>query len=298
MKATLVHNPKAGDGAVTRDELTDLLHKANITPFYQSSKIGELTAVLAEPADLVVVAGGDGTVAKVLTQMPDRKVPVAILPLGTANNIASSFGIGGPLDELAIGLQHADERKLDIGMARGPWGCCWVVEGIGLGALVRTAVQLGDPDGSREDKLAAARKAVRKILKKVEPDRVRILVDDEPLPDAQLMVEILNIACAGPRLFLAPDTDMGDGLIDVAILEPDQRKEMRRWLEDERPSGPPPLTFRRGRKVSIVWDGTPMHVDDDTPPQEDGMVAVEFELEDQQATILVPRVDGQPGVPE
>ncbi len=299
MKATLVHNPTAGNGAVTRDMLTALLHKANFTPTYQSSKIGELTAALAEPADLIVVAGGDGTVAKVLTQMPDRKVPVAILPLGTANNIASSFGIGGALDEIALGLHHASERKLDIGMARGPWGCCWLVEGIGLGALVRTAERLGKPNGSRVDKLDEARKAVRKMLKKVEPDRMRILVDDEPLPDAQLMVEILNIACAGPRLFLVPETDMGDGLVDVAILEPDQRKEMRRWLKDKRPSGPPPLTVRRGRKVSIYWDGTPMHVDDDTPPFGDGKVAVEFELEDRQTTILVPKkVDGDPGVPK
>lgn len=66
MKAILVHNPTAGDYRYSRGELTDLLHRTGITPFYQSSKVGELTAALAEPADLIVVAGGDGTVAKVL----------------------------------------------------------------------------------------------------------------------------------------------------------------------------------------------------------------------------------------
>ena len=296
MKATLVHNPTSGEGEMSREALTDLLHKAGITPFYQSSKIGELTAVLGLPTDLIVVAGGDGTVAKVLTQMPDRGVPVAILPLGTANNIASSFGIGGELGELAVGLRDAAEQKLDIGMARGPWGCCWVVEGIGLGALVRTAIKLGKPDGDREDRLKAARNKLRKLLKKAEPDRMKILLDDEPMPDAQLMVEVLNIACAGPRLFLAPDTDMGDGLIEVGVLEPDQRQEMRRWLEDELPSGSPPMTFRRGFKVSVVWDGTPLHVDDDTPPAEDGKVAVEFAIEKRAVNVRVPRVDGRPGV--
>jgi diacylglycerol kinase (ATP) len=298
MKATLVHNPTSGEGEMTREALTDLMHKAGITPYYQSSKIGELTAVLAEPTDLIVVAGGDGTVAKVLTQMPDRGVPVAILPLGTANNVASSFGIGGELDELALGMRNAEERKLDVGMARGPWGCCYVVEGIGFGALVRTSIALGKPDGSREDKLAAARKRLRKVLKKAEPDRLHILLDDEPMPDAQLMVEVLNIACAGPRLFLAPDTDMADGLIEVGVLEPDQRDEMRRWLEDERPSGPPPMTFRRGQKVNIFWDGTPLHVDDDTPPAEDSKVAVEFSLEKRSVKVLAPKVEGEPGVPE
>lgn len=298
MKATLVHNPKSGDGELSREALTDLLHRAGMTPHYQSSKIGELTAALAEPTDIIVVAGGDGTVAKVLTQMPDRGVPVAILPLGTANNIASSFGIGGDIEEIAVRLADAETRKLDIGMARGPWGCCWVVEGLGLGALVRTAIELGDPDGDRDERLRTARKKVRKLLKKAEPDRLKILVDGEPMPDAQLMVEVLNIACAGPRLFLAPDTDTGDGLIEVGVLELDQRQEMRRWLEDEHPSGPPPMTFRRGREVKIVWDGTPLHVDDDTPPAEGGMTAVSLVLEKRAATILVPKVEGEPGVPE
>jgi diacylglycerol kinase (ATP) len=298
MKATLVHNPTSGEGDITRQSLTGLLHKAGITPYYQSSKIGELTAALREPTDLIVVAGGDGTVAKVLAQMPDRGVPVAILPLGTANNVASSFGIGGALDELALGLCNAEERTLDVGVARGPWGCCYVVEGIGLGALVRTAAALGRPAGSRAEKLAAARKRLRKILKNSEPDRLRISLDNEPMPDAQLMVEVLNIACAGPRLFLAPDTDMGDGLIEVGVLEPDQRSEMRRWLKDDRPSGPPPMTFRRGRNVNIVWDGTPLHVDDDMPRAGDIRAAVEFSLEQSSVKVLVPRVAGQPGVPE
>jgi len=294
MKATLVHNPAAGDGVISRDEILGLLRRARIESRYQSSDIGELTAVLGEPADLIVVAGGDGTIVKVVAQMPDRAVPVAILPLGTANNIASSFGVGGSLDALVRGLRHADLRKLDVGMARGPWGCCHVVEGLGLGALVRVAQRLGDLKGSREEKLRAARKAVRATLKKDEPDRMRIVVDGECMPREYLMVEILNIAFAGPRLPLMPTVDMGDGLFDVVMLEPDQRKEMRRWLDDERPHGSPPLFLRRGRKVSIEWDGTPLHVDDHVPPPDDGMV--ELELVGDPVSILVPAVEGRPGV--
>lgn len=294
MKATLVHNPTSGEGEISRDGLLRLLRKARIEPLYQSSDVGELTAILGEPTDIIIVAGGDGTVAKVLAQMPNRAVPVAILPLGTANNIAASFGIGGPLDALALGLRRAERRTLDIGIARGPWGRCHVVEGLGLGALVRTAQRLGDLDGSRAEKLKVARKAVRATLKKDEPDRTRIVVDGKPMPREHLMVEILNIAFAGPRLALAPKADMGDGLIDVVLLEPGQRKEMRRWLADERPDGPPPMLLRRGRKVRIEWDGTPLHIDDHIPPPEDGVV--ELELVGEPISILVPSVEGRPGV--
>jgi diacylglycerol kinase (ATP) len=289
VRTTLIHNPNAGDGKVGREEVIGLLSSAGYVPCYQSSKVGELTAVLARPTDLIVVAGGDGTVAKVLTQMPDRSVPVGILPIGTANNIASSFGIRGPVDRIAAGLKDGAVRKLDIGLARGPWGCCWIVEGIGVGALVRAAQRLGKPGGGRAKRLRAARREIRKILKKSAPDRVKVVVDGKRLPEQHLMLEILNINCGGPQLLMVPDVDQGDGKLDVIMVEPHQRKAMRRWLEDEHPRGPAPVSRWQGKKVSLVWEGTPLHVDDDLPPPEPSAVMIDLVLVPDPATILVPR---------
>lgn len=291
MKAILVHNPTAGDYRYSRGELTDLLHRTGITPFYQSSKVGELTAALAEPADLIVVAGGDGTVAKVLTQMPNRNIPVGILPVGTANNIASSFGIGGSLEEIAVRLSDAERQKLDIGMARGPWGCCWVVEGMGMGALVRAAKRTGKAAGRRARRLQAARHTVRRILREIVPDRVKVMLDGQPLPEESLMLEVLNITCGGPRLLMVPDVSPGDGLLNVIMVEPHQRKAMCRWLNDKRPNEPPPVSRWRGSKVSMIWNGTPLHIDDDLPQPEPDLVAVELKLVSDPVTILVPHVD-------
>jgi diacylglycerol kinase (ATP) len=288
MRATLVHNPTSGAGKVSRDDLTRALCAAGVAAYYQSSKIGELTAVLALQTDLIIVAGGDGTVAKVLTQMPDRSIPVAILPIGTANNIASSFGIEGEIEEIAAGLRGAEKRRLDIGLARGPWGRCWFVEGIGVGALVRAAERLSKPEGTPAERLEAARRQIRKILKKAEPDRVRVELDDVPLPEEHLMLEILNVICGGPRLEMAPDIDPGDGMLDVIMVEPHQRKDMRRWLNDARPEGPAPVSRWRGRKIRMVWDGTPLHIDDDLPSAEEGAATIELELAPDPATILVP----------
>lgn len=111
LRAVLVHNPKAGDGEMSGEALRLLLRKANISAFYQSSKIGELTAALSMPCDLIIVAGGDGTVAKAITQLPNRSVPIAILPFGTANNIATSFGIGGRIADILGTLRDAERRR-------------------------------------------------------------------------------------------------------------------------------------------------------------------------------------------
>jgi diacylglycerol kinase (ATP) len=294
VKATLVHNPSAGHGETGREELIGILRKVGFTPVYQATTVGELTAALAESADLVVVAGGDGTVGKVLTQMPDRRVPVAILPIGSANNIANSFGISGSLVEIAA-LRAVERRKLDIGEVSGPWGRCWFVEGVGIGALVRVAEKIGKRDCSGPERLEAARRALRKLLKKTEPDSVEILLDEQALPAHHLMVEVLTIAYGGPQLLLAPEVDPSEGLLDVLLLEPDRRDEMRRWLADDDPTGSPPLTHQRGRRVRIAWDGTPLHVDDDLPRPVDGRAVVALELTAEPATILVPSGGSRPG---
>ena len=171
------------------------------------------------------------------------------------------------------------------------------VEGAGLGALVRLADSFSRRDNKGKARLDAARLSLRKLLKAMEPDRVEVRLDGRRLPTRHLMVEVLNIAYGGPRLLFAPDVDPGDGQLDVLLLESRQRKDMRKWLKEE-PVGRPPMTQLRGRKISIVWDGTPLHVDDDRPPKIKGLAAVELELTSEAATILVPAVNGQPGVVE
>jgi diacylglycerol kinase (ATP) len=295
LKAVLVHNPNSGDGEMSGEDLRILMRNANISAFYQSSKVGELTAALSRPCDLIIVAGGDGTVAKAITQMPNRSVPIAILPFGTANNIATSFGIGGRVEDILGTLRDAERRQLDVGLAHGPWGCVRVVEGIGLGALVRSAQRLGKPDVNQDKRLKAALKAIRREVKKQDPDRVRVIVDDEPLPEDHLLLEILNIPRSGPRLLLAPQADPGDGFFDVVVLEPSRRKDMLRWLKAGDESEPPPFTTRRGRKIEFVWEGTPMHVDDDIPPLEESAATITLEMEPDAVTILVPPAANHPG---
>src|SRR5438067_1635676 len=115
MRVTLLHNPKAGRGHPTGAELTELIRAAGHKVRYRSTKEGKYPRVLDAPADLVVAAGGDGTIRKVAVRLVGRGVPLTIIPLGTANNIATSLGICGPPAELVAGWPRARRRKLDVG---------------------------------------------------------------------------------------------------------------------------------------------------------------------------------------
>ena len=93
VKTLLIHNPKAGSKLPSAAELTRDAKAAQLDPIYQDIKGRGFKAALAKKWDLVIVAGGDGTVTKVARELKNRKTPLAILPSGTANNIASSLGV-------------------------------------------------------------------------------------------------------------------------------------------------------------------------------------------------------------
>ena len=99
MRALLIHNPTAGVKNHQKDSIIAALRLAHFDVAYVSIK--DAKGALRNKPDLVVVAGGDGTVGHVFTHLSDRSVPIGVVPLGSANNIARSLGIAGTPQELA-----------------------------------------------------------------------------------------------------------------------------------------------------------------------------------------------------
>ena len=124
MRVTLIHNPDAGgDNQPSGDDLLELIHKAGHSATFQSSKDAGWDKVLQEAADVVAVAGGDGMVGQVAKRMIGKRIPIAILPMGTANNVATMLGVKDrTIDELIFGWTSARRVKFDVGNATGTVG--------------------------------------------------------------------------------------------------------------------------------------------------------------------------------
>ena len=141
-RATLIHNQKAGNRRHCRSDLVELLEHAGYRVDYFSAKECDLAEVAGRPADLVVVAGGDGTVGKVVAVAMPEAPPIAILPLGTANNIATSLGIAGPLGDIVASWAARKTRPFYPASVSGPWGTRRLSEGIGFGAVEQAMSEL------------------------------------------------------------------------------------------------------------------------------------------------------------
>jgi diacylglycerol kinase (ATP) len=284
MKTLLLHNPTAGASHPSPDDLMKAASKAGFVPTYQSIKAEDYKTTLGENWDLVVVAGGDGTIAKVARCLVDRgiahRTPLALLPVGTANNIARSLGIEGEVEPLLSQLSTATIRYLDVGSAKGPWGQRNFLEAVGCGSIAEAIAHSG-PKPPKPIRIEIGREALKDFLGKAEAEPLEVDVDGEKFVGEFLLVEALNINLSGPALPLAFSATPDDQLLDIIFVFAKDRRGMMKWLDENPDETPPPATVLRGRKVQFVWDRAYLRIDDRVylPPKKPSIVKIELERE-------------------
>jgi diacylglycerol kinase (ATP) len=290
MRAVLFHNPTAGPKALRKkDAILAALKLADLEVAYISTKSDDFKSGLKKSADFFIVAGGDGTVRKVLTQMPKRKIPVAILPFGTANNVARSLGIGGTAHELVESWQPQNTRRFDIGGVKGLKDDLSFVEAFGIGVipgLLQFAAKQKKPEGA--ENLSRGRELLRKVLKGTKVTDVALKIDGVSYSSEILGLEVLNIAYTGPGLPLAPGANPGDGLFEVICIEPGQREAFGEWLESPQ-KRPAPVTSRIGSQIEISWKNAPARTDDVAIDESDDKQTVKIVAEKKHASVVLPQ---------
>ncbi|MFL6275312.1 MAG: diacylglycerol/lipid kinase family protein [Blastocatellia bacterium] len=270
MRVTLIYNPTAGDESFSASELTALLERAGHDVLYRSSKKNYKSA-LKEPTDLVVVAGGDGTVRKAAMELLGHNIPLTVLPCGTANNIARSLGIEGSPQQLIDAWAAAQPRGFDVGLVRGPKGESRFIEGVGLGLFSGLMsildeiddeydIDFDDPD----QKLHSDIKALEALVAEYPPSNVAVTIDGQSFAGQYVLIEAMNIKSVGPNLQLAPEADPGDGYLDFVFVAEHERAAMLDYLRQRRHSSEacPTLTVHRGKHLRVIWQGSEVHVDD------------------------------------
>ena len=210
-----------------------------------------------EGVDLVLGAGGDGTIRVICSGLAGTGIPFGLIPAGTGNLLAKNIGI--PLDAgLALDVAlDGEDKAIDLvgltidGETRHTFA---VMAGIGVDAAIMesTNADLKKAVGSAAYFLSAAQNTNHKAL------LTRVQVDDgEPVERLAHVIVIGNVGFLQGNLPLIPDARPDDGLLDVLIASPVTFRDWarvftrvvtRRHREDAQ------LDRFTGRRVTITVD--------------------------------------------
>jgi diacylglycerol kinase family enzyme len=294
MKVTLIYNPGAGvDEQPSCEQILTIARGAghDVSPLSLADE--RRAEELRRPVDLVAIAGGDGTVGQIAKRLLGLRIPIAVIPMGTANNIAKTLGLADlPLDHWIESWPSARRVKFDLGVAAGPWGSQCFIEGMGIGLFTGTMSRL---DASGNVEIAHLDHAGKKIvsvldmlcqrLKDYPAQKVELTLDGESIGGDYVLVEIMNTRFIGPNLFLASDADPGDGLFDIVFVPSAGRRKLSRYLSSWKNGKTRAADFlvRRAREITMEWSGFAVHIDDEVWPDK----GVSFERASMTITVTV-----------
>ncbi|THJ65127.1 diacylglycerol kinase family lipid kinase [Arthrobacter echini] len=265
-QVALVINPSKLHADTTRRLVIDACAEAGWEPpliletTVEDPGTGQAERALAAGADVVLAAGGDGTVRAVARALAHRPAALGLLPLGTGNLLVRNLGL--PYNDIAGCLRlalHGYERRIDLGLitlsdeqsGAGSEHVFLVMGGAGFDASVVT-------DAKQELKerfgwLAYSEAGVRHLPGRRR--RISISLDGGP-PQSRKVRSLLVANCGKlpAGVDFVPDAVIDDGYLDVVVLSP---RSLLGWVWMaakillRRRGGIPVLSYYRAKQISV-----------------------------------------------
>ncbi|KNH23012.1 diacylglycerol kinase [Arthrobacter sp. ZBG10] len=186
--------------------------------------VGQAKEALAKGADIVIAAGGDGTVRCVAEVLAGGDTPMGLLPMGTGNLLARNLGMDvTDFDGAMAGALAGTERKIDVVRARrdNKEQVFLVMAGVGYDATI-----MADTNSDLKDKvgwLAYVDAGIRNLPGK--PVKASVVIDGKTVSQRGVRsVMVGNCGKVQGNLEIFPDAKVDDGLLDIAVLAPHHGK--------------------------------------------------------------------------
>ncbi|HYP46674.1 MAG TPA: diacylglycerol kinase family protein [Propionibacteriaceae bacterium] len=262
-RCAVIYNPiKVSDGFRERVEEALAVHSYGPALWLETTEEdpgrGMVREAVAAEVDLVIGAGGDGTIRLIADGLANTGIPLGVVPAGTGNLLARNLDLA--LDEetaLEIALT-GDTRAIDLiklSVDDRPAEHFAVIAGVGVDAVImnETDPELKKVIGAGAYVVAAA-KAVKRL-----PVKVTVRVDGRRPFRRQAMVCLVgNVGKLQGGINLIADADVADGLLNVYVASPQQ---LSHWLRvllrmiTRRPQKDDRVDQRTGRTVTISIEG-------------------------------------------
>lgn len=215
-------NPSAGrKGGIptnhsSREMLLDLMSRHGlgdelVEPGSEQEAVEAAVDAVDRAYDVVVAAGGDGTIGLVGRQLLGTPTALGILPLGSVMNIPRMLGLPRDPEEAAHILADGHVRSIDVGQVGDR--IFYEAGSVGMTAAATRELPLVD----KGDYGAIVRSIVAAF--RFRPSEVRIELDGDRTIEARAVaVAVANGPFIGPGLAVAPGALLDDGLFDVRVF--------------------------------------------------------------------------------
>ena len=289
-------NPAAGRGRgrKTLDRLQPLLRPDDTVAVSEGP--GHCQRLAAEGAaqhPAVTVVGGDGTVCEVINGIADANFTAAlgILPVGTANDLATGLGIPRDFDRALAIVRAGHVHPVDLGLiVRGDERRYFVTTvGAGINALIASQAQ-AETDKAVGSPIVYIGVAVRMIFR-YSPVPVEIEAGQFAHRGPILMMSVSNVAKEGGLFWLAPNARPDDGFLHLLIWS-DVPLWLRHWYALKSVLGGTHklkrASLRAVKSVTLrAVEDTPFYVDGEYAPLRAGE-SVEMTVQEGKLAVLAP----------
>lgn len=211
-------NRGARNGEAQREQSLEQLRASGLEPIEATTKspadISEAIRQHRDRVDLVIVGGGDGALNAAAEGLVDTGLPLGILPLGTANDLARTLGIAPDISQACKIIAEGHRKRIDLGWVNGKH--FFNVASIGL--TVQITRELSRETKSRWGVLAYPLTALR-VLWKARPFRAEIWADGTTHHVKAVQIAVGNGRYYGGGLSIAEDAAIDDGWLDLYAAE-------------------------------------------------------------------------------
>ena len=228
-RVAVIFNPAAGRRRHRRlvRVLAELERRGVVTTLYATAEGGDArrlaSGIRGTDCDRLAVAGGDGTINDAINGLADRDVPLAVIPLGTANVLAREIGLAsGPK---AIARTIVEGRVESVALGRVNERRFIAMAGVGLDAHVVEAVS---PRLKRWIGAAAYAIEILHQIVRRRPRHYQVVVDGSVRTAASVIVARGRLY--GGRFVLAPNARLDDPRFNVCLFQSERRRDLVRYV--------------------------------------------------------------------
>jgi diacylglycerol kinase (ATP) len=216
--ALLLVNHHARRGKETLNEAIAQLKSLGFDLIEESTETADLIPDIirqhADQVELVIIGGGDGTLNAATEGLVDTQLPLGILPLGTANDLARTLGIPNDLPEACKVIAKGHSESIDLGWVNGKY----FFNVASLGLSVKITKQLSKDAKRRWGVFAYAITALKVLMGSV-PFSAEVRVNGESRHVKTVQIAVGNGRYYGGGMTVAEDAAIDDQQLDLYSLE-------------------------------------------------------------------------------